>query len=88
VQRDRILLRFGENAWTHWGIDVEIAPFVVLLPLLTQKERNFVLMQLRGMVDRRRKTFRTTGGKLMLRRDEGETDSGISIPELWLALGF
>jgi transcriptional regulator with XRE-family HTH domain len=42
VLEDTMIFRFGDDAWTNWGLNPKWAPFYILVPLLSPEQWRFV----------------------------------------------
>jgi len=51
VARDRTIFKFGEAAWSYWGINPKAGPLYILFPLLTKDQREIMRLQLIAFVE-------------------------------------
>jgi hypothetical protein len=55
VARDRIIFKFGEAAWSYWGINPKAAPLYIFFPLLTKEQQEIFRLQLIAFVEATKK---------------------------------
>jgi hypothetical protein len=51
VARDRMIFKFGDAAWTYWGINPKVGPLYILFPLLTKDQQEITRLQLIAFVE-------------------------------------
>jgi hypothetical protein len=55
VTRDRVIFKFGDAAWTYWGINPRAGPLYILFPLLTKDEQELTRLQIMAFVEAKKK---------------------------------
>lgn len=55
VAKDRMIFKFGDAAWTYWGIDPKAAPLYIFLPLLTKEAQEIFRLQIIAFVEAKEK---------------------------------
>lgn len=55
VARDRMIFKFGDAAWTYWGINPKAGPLYILFPLLTKEEQELMRFQIIAFVEAKKK---------------------------------
>jgi DNA-binding Xre family transcriptional regulator len=58
VATDRMIFKFGDAAWTFWGINPKAAPLYILFPLLNKDEQDIMRLQLIAFVEAKKKRDR------------------------------
>ena len=51
VAKDRVIFRFGDAAWTACGLNPKLAPFYIVVPLLSQEQWDRVRICIRAVAD-------------------------------------
>ena len=51
VVKDRVIFRFGDAAWTACGLNPNLAPFYIVVPLLSPEQWNHVRICIRAAAD-------------------------------------
>jgi hypothetical protein len=51
VARDRMIFKFGDAAWTFFGVNPKAAPFYILFHLLTKDQQEIARLQLVAFVE-------------------------------------
>jgi hypothetical protein len=51
IARDRMIFKFGDAAWTYWGINPKAGPLYILFPLLTKDQQEITKLQLIAFVE-------------------------------------
>ena len=55
VARDRAIFKFGDAAWTYWGINPRAATLYIFLTLLTKEEQEIFRFQIIAFVEAKKK---------------------------------
>lgn len=55
VGRDRMVFKFGDAAWTYWGINPKAGSLYILFPLLTKDEQELMRFQIMAFVEAKKK---------------------------------
>jgi transcriptional regulator with XRE-family HTH domain len=61
VARDEMIFKFGDAAWTHWGINPMAGPLYILFPLLAKDEQEIMRLHVIAFAEakKRREKRRT-----------------------------
>jgi hypothetical protein len=55
VARDRMTFKFGDAAWTYWGINPKASALYIFFPLLTEEEQEIFRLQIIAFVEAKKK---------------------------------
>ena len=50
-----MIFKFGDTAWTYWGIEPKAGPFYIFFPLLTDNEREMMRLHLITFAEAKKK---------------------------------
>jgi hypothetical protein len=54
VAKDRVIFRFGDAAWSACGLDPKLAPFYIVVPLLSREQWKFLLTCMTAVAEARK----------------------------------
>ena len=55
VAKDRVFFRFGDAAWRACGLDPKLAPFYIMIPLLSPEQWDFVRTCMRAVAEAKKR---------------------------------
>lgn len=55
VAKDKIIFKFGDAAWSFWGINPMAAPLYIFFPLLTKEQQEITRLHILTFVEAKKK---------------------------------